>query len=129
MDSSLEDGLHTLATDSTPMGLPMRKSLKTLWNEVFHRALDDFLVDPSASNGWLWVFVLPKLALHSSNEYELSDLNTLWLLLDEDLLPLRSDFIYSCSQIASLHALLYLPDDNGRVALSYSPIEAAYATV
>ena len=93
LDTSLEGGLHTLAAASTPMGLPMRKPLKILWNGVFHKALDDILEDPSSTNGWVWLFVLPKLVLHSSNANGLSVLRRLRLLLDGDFSTLWADFL------------------------------------
>ena len=51
VDSLLVGGLHTLAAAPVPMGLPMHKPLKILWNEAFHKALDNILEDPSATNG------------------------------------------------------------------------------
>lgn len=51
VDVLLVGGPQTLAAASTPVGLTVRQPLKTLQNEVFHKASDNILVDPFASNG------------------------------------------------------------------------------
>ena len=96
LDTSLEGGLHTLASASTPMGFSMRKPLKILWNEFFHKPLDDILEDPSAANatnGKVWLFVFPKLAPHSSNANGLSVLNRPRLLPDGGFSTLWADLL------------------------------------
>lgn len=66
----------------TPVRFPMREPLKTLWDTVFHKHIDDILLDPSTNSGWVWLICTPDVGAPSSNANDLSPLNRLRLLMD-----------------------------------------------
>lgn len=73
--------------------LPLiQKTPKALWNEVMHGYLDAILADVSVTNGWMWLFARPWLALHSSGADGWSMLDKRNSLLNRDFSTLKGRF-------------------------------------
>lgn len=84
LDDRLPGGLYSLTVTRTITTGALRPKSAALWDQILREAIDAVLAHPADDLPWLWLYSLPKLALHASAGSDPSVKRRLELLLDGD---------------------------------------------